>query len=142
VRGIGATETLNGEGKHATMHDLSRHPYFERWRDPGSGIVSYLLKERVAPIQQTFYFTNSSVSRDEDWLWFYAGFPPNRQQMLGCVSLDPDRPSIRLFPQAGFSTRSPMVAPEGDAASFSPSPARRVLANAPSICAISSGVSS
>lgn len=100
------------------MHDLGRHPYFERWEDPESGIVSYLLKERVAPIQQTFYFTNSSVSRDENWLWFYAGFPPNRQQMLGCVSLDPDRPSIRCFPQAGFVPASPMVAPDGDAAYF------------------------
>lgn len=100
------------------MHDLGRHPYFEPWTDATSGVTSYVLRERVAPLQQSFYFTNSSVSADENWLWFYAAFPPNLQQMLGVVCLDPARPSIRYFPQAGFAATSPMVAPEGDAAYF------------------------
>lgn len=100
------------------MHDLSRHPYFKPWTDPQSGIVSYVLTERVAPVQQSFYFTNPSVSPDENWLWFYAAFPPNCGRMLGCVSLDPGKPEIKLFPQAGFTSASPMTGPEPDAAYF------------------------
>ena len=100
------------------MHDLKQHPYFEPWTDPVSGVESFILSERVAPIQQSFYFTNPSVSADEKWLWFYAAFPPNRQRMLGAVSLNPEKPEIQLLPQAGFTCASPMVAPEGDAAFF------------------------
>jgi hypothetical protein len=100
------------------MFDLSKHPYFERWVDPKSGVISYILMERVAPLQQAFYFTNSSVSADERWLWFYASFPPNRHPTLGCVCLDPATPMIRHFPQAGFLPTSPLVAPEGNAAYF------------------------
>jgi hypothetical protein len=100
------------------MFDLAKHPFFERWEDPVSGVVSYVLKERVAPIQQAFYFTNPSVSADERWLWFYAAYPPNQQKTLACVSLDPDHPVIRHFPQAGFTSVSPLVAPQGDAVYF------------------------
>ena len=100
------------------MYDLKRHPYFESWEDPASGVESFILNERIAPVQQSFYFTNPSVSADEKWLWFYAAFPPNLQSALGVVSLDPDNPEIQLLPQAGFTAVSPMVAPEGDAAFF------------------------
>jgi hypothetical protein len=100
------------------MFNLERHPYFERWTDPVSGVVSYVLKQRVAPLQQSFYFVNSSVSADERWLWFYTSFPPNRTPTLGCVSLDPEQPGIWHFPNAGFTGGSPMVAPEGNAAYF------------------------
>lgn len=100
------------------MHNLTRHPFFEAWTDPVSGVVSFILSERVAPVQQSFYFTNPCVSTDEQWLWFYAAFPPNRQRMLAAVSLDPGKLEIKLFPQAGFTGASPMVAPEGSAAFF------------------------
>ena len=99
-------------------HDLSTHPYFEPWIDPETGITSYLLNERVAPVQQSFYFVNPSVSPDEKWLWFYTAFPPNRQKTLGVVSLDPDNPLIMHYPQGGFTSGSPMVAPESDAIYF------------------------
>ena len=101
-----------------TMHDLRQHPHFESWTDPESNVESFVLNERVAPVQQTFYFTNASVSPDENWLWFYAAFPPNRQRMLGVASLNPECPMIKLFPQAGFSGASPLVAAESDAAYF------------------------
>jgi len=100
------------------MHDLERHPLFESWKDPDSGVESFILNERVAPVQQSFYFTNPSVSPDENRLWFYAAFPPNRQRVLGVVSLNPEDPGIKLFPQAGFTSASPMVGPESDAALF------------------------
>ena len=50
------------------MYDLSRHPFFETWTDPQTGAVSYILKERVAPIQQVFYFTNPGFSPDGEYL--------------------------------------------------------------------------
>ena len=96
-------------------YDLRRHPYFESWTDPESGVESFILNERVAPLQQSFYFTNPSISQDEKWLWFYTAFPPSPHKFLGAVSLDPDTPDKRLFLQAGFSSVSPMVAPQGDA---------------------------
>ena len=57
------------------MHDLSRHPFFETWTDPQTGAVSYILKERAAPIRRNFYFTNPGFSPDREYLWFTAGFP-------------------------------------------------------------------
>jgi len=104
--------------KGSKMYDLSKHPFFEKWTDPASGVESFLLKKRVAPIQQSFYFTNQSISENGEWLWFYTIFPPNRQRTLAVVSLNPDKPVIRHFPQAGFTCASPMLAPDGDAIYF------------------------
>ena len=100
------------------MYDLSSHPYFTRWQDPESGIVSYILTERVAPLQQSFYFTNFSLTPDQKYLWFYVAFPPNSQRMLGVVNLDPDNPEIRYYPQSGFSDASPLVAPDNSGVYF------------------------
>jgi hypothetical protein len=99
-------------------YDLSQHPYFVPWTDPESGVVSYLLARRVAPLQQSFYFVNASVSPDERWLWFYTAFPPNREKALAVVSLDPANPSIQRYAQAGFTGASPMVTPESDGVYF------------------------
>ncbi len=92
---------------------LERHPYFEAWTDPKSGVVSYLLTERVAPIQQSFYFTNPSLSSDEQWLWIYASCPPGEGRTLAAVSLDPDQPAIRHFSGSIFNDASPMVSEDG-----------------------------
>src|SRR3712207_942854 len=101
-----------------TPATLTDHPHFTPWTDPESGVESFILTERVAPLQQSFYFTNPSVSPDERWLWFYTAFPPAPYKCLAVVSLDPARPLIRHFPAAAFTTVSPMVAPEGDAVYF------------------------
>ncbi len=98
--------------------DLSHHPHFTSWTDPESGVESFLLTERAAPVQQSFYFTSPSLSPDERWLWFYAAFPPAPYRVLGVVSMDPDDPEIHLFPETAFSSNSPLVAAEGDAAYF------------------------
>ena len=100
------------------MYDLNKHPFFESWQDPVSGVDSFILSKKIAPFQQSFYFTNSSISADEQWLWFYAVFPPNKQRTLAAVSLNPAKPEIKHFPQAGFTGVSPMVAPEGNAVYF------------------------
>ena len=80
--------------------DLERHPFFDEWRDPVSGASSYVLTERVAPVQQSLYFATPSVSWDGRWLWFYCAHPPGAMRTLGAVCLDPDRPEIRHFPNA------------------------------------------
>ena len=97
---------------------LSKHPFFEPWADPESGAVSFLLNRRVAPVQQSFYFTNASLSADERWLWFLAAFPPSPNKMLAAVSMDPADPRIVSFPGSAGRRTSPCVAPEGDACYF------------------------
>jgi hypothetical protein len=97
---------------------LDGNPYFEPWVDPQSGIVSYILTARVAPVQQGFYFATPSVSRDEQWMWFYTGHPPAERHTLGVVSLDPAKPFIRHYPNAQFTSESPMVDDSGDAIFF------------------------
>ena len=92
---------------------LARHPFFEPWTDPISGVRSYILTERVAPVQQSFYYTNSSLSADEKWLWIRVAFPPAPGKMLAVVSMDPRQPFIRHFPHAVFDAEA-MVAEEGD----------------------------
>ncbi len=95
---------------------LDEHPYFERWTDPQSGVVSYILNERVAPVQMGFYFTNPSISKDEKWLWFYTAYPPGDRKTLSVVSLE--KPFIRHYPNAQFTSASPMIDDYGDAIYF------------------------
>jgi len=95
-------------------YDLARHPYFERWVDPGTGVESFILTERVAPVQQAFYFVNPSVSDDGRWLWFYCAFPPAPMRTLGVVCLDPDEPMIRHYPATQFHRESPLVLPSAE----------------------------
>ena len=98
------------------MYDLSKHPYFTEWIDPESGAKSFVLAKKIAPIQQSFYFTNSSLSADEKYLWFSAIYPPSpiTSHMLGVVSLDPENPFIQVFPETVFTDHSPLVTPEGN----------------------------
>jgi hypothetical protein len=93
--------------------NLDRHPYFRRWVDPQTGVASYILDKRVAPMQQSFYFTNPSLSPDEKWLWFYAIFPPGDRNTLGVVSMDPGNPFIRHYPNAQYTEASPMADDDG-----------------------------
>lgn len=98
--------------------NLDRHPFFTPWKDPTSGALSYLLTERVAPVQQAFYFVNPGASDDERYLWFYCGHPPGGQHTLGVVCLDPARPFIRHFPGTQFAAETPLVLPGGEACLF------------------------
>jgi len=96
----------------AKNYDLSQHPYFTKWEDPESKVVSYILTKRVAPVQFPFYFTNSSISPDGEYLFFYVGFPPSQHLYIGIVALNPENPWIAWYPQTSFAEASPMVAPD------------------------------
>jgi len=97
--------------------DLERHPHFVPWVDPRSGVRTFLLNERVSPVQQTFYFVNPGISADGRFLWFYSAWDPAPYKTISVVSLDPDAPLIRNFPHA-MPEGNPLVAPEGDAIYF------------------------
>jgi hypothetical protein len=102
-----------------TSEPLHSHPFFTSWRDPQSGVETFILTERVAPVQQTFYYVNSGVTPDEKWLWFYTAFPPALGHRLGCVSLDPEHPVIRHFPAVAHTNNDlPLVSPGGDGVYF------------------------
>ena len=66
-----------------TLPDLTASAAFRPWTDPESGITSYLLHDRVAPLQQSFYFTNRSFSEDGAYLWFYWRPASGRQLLRG-----------------------------------------------------------
>ena len=82
-------------------YDLSQHPYFTAWRDPESNVTSYILTERVAPVQENFYFTFECMSADGELLWFQATHPPGGGRSLAVVGLNPEAPFIRHWPNAG-----------------------------------------
>lgn len=87
---------------------------FTPWRDPASGVTSYLLTRRVAPLQQSFYFTNRSMDREGRYLWFYAAFPPGGGAKSGrtLAVADLREGAVRLVPEAMFRDTSPMVDPD------------------------------
>jgi hypothetical protein len=95
--------------------DLAACAAFRPWTDPGSGITSYLLDERVAPLQQSFYFTNRSLTDDGAYLWFYCAHPPGGNAYEGRTLgvLDVEREQVRWFPETQFRDASPMVGPDG-----------------------------
>jgi hypothetical protein len=84
---------------------------FTRWRDPVSGVESLILSKRIAPIQQSFYFTHSGFSADGRYLWFYIAFPPGGDAYLGrrLGVIDFTEEAVRVFPETLFSDASPFV---------------------------------
>lgn len=100
------------------MFDLSKHPYFTEYTDPKSGIVSYILTEKVATLQRHFYFAQPSITSDGKYLWFLCFNPPARYMTLGVVSLDPEHPFIKNFPYAAPQGGHPCITPEGDGVYF------------------------
>jgi hypothetical protein len=96
------------------MFSPEQSSLFHFWRDPISGVQSMLLKGSVvAPLQQSFYFTNPGMTPDGRFLWFYCAFPPagdaNYGRCLGVVDFGDD--TIRYFPETQFLDASPCVDP-------------------------------
>ena len=94
-----------------TYSSIEQSPLFKRWRDPVSQVESLILSRRVAPLQQSFYFTNTSLTDDGRFLWFYASFPPGGDayygRQLGVV--DFAEQEVRHFPETLFMDASPHV---------------------------------
>jgi len=62
-------------------------PLFTKWIDPASGIESLILTERVAPLQKSFYYTNTSFSADGRFMWIDCAFPPGTMCQLALADL-------------------------------------------------------
>ena len=67
--------------------DIAKSRLFRPWKDPKSKITSFILHERVAPVQKTFYFTNPCFSNDERYFWFQVAWPPATTYTLAMANL-------------------------------------------------------
>ena len=90
---------------------LSNPRLFEPWTDPASGITSYLLAPRIAPVQQSFYFTNPCLSSDGRYLWFYTAYPPSGSSDQGrtLAVVDLVSGTVTACPETQFRDASPFV---------------------------------
>jgi hypothetical protein len=86
---------------------------FTRRENPSNGVASFVLTERAAPVQQSFYYTSPSFSDDGRFLWLGCGFPPpggrHAQQVLGVVDFETDE--LRVYPETHFTSARPLVNP-------------------------------
>jgi hypothetical protein len=84
---------------------------FIRWKNPKSGIESFVLTERLAPVQQTFYFTNPSMTDDGRFLWVSLQYPPaggrHAAAVLGVV--DFERDEMRVYHETQHPSARPVV---------------------------------
>lgn len=96
------------------MLDLARHPFFTPWTNPESGVTLYLLTRKIAPVQEAFYFVNSSFSGNGRYLWLYCAFPPSGSAAQGrtLAVIDFERGEMTHFPDTQFNHASPWVEPE------------------------------
>jgi hypothetical protein len=95
------------------MKNSETSALFTPWTDPVSGVTSQILTPRVAPVQQSFYFTSPSMTEDGRWLWFYTAHPPAGSADAGraLAVADLERGTVRTFPETAFRDASPMVDP-------------------------------
>lgn len=93
------------------MTPLDNPDLFETWTDPTSGVTSYVLTPRVAPVQQSFYFTNPSLSADGRYLWFYTAYPPSGSSDQGrtLAVADLASGSVTACPETQFRDASPFI---------------------------------
>ena len=91
--------------------DILQSDLFTAHVDPDSGVTSYILSKKVAPVQEAFYFVNDSMSRDGRYLWFYCAFPPSGSASQGRTLgvLDFESGEVRHFPETQFLNASPYV---------------------------------
>jgi len=79
------------------MINLNDSSLFTPVAHPTSGVTSYVLTHKVAPVQQGFYFVNDSMSANGRYLWFYCAFPPALHRTLAVVDLVEQE--VRHFPE-------------------------------------------
>jgi len=84
---------------------------FTRWKNPTSGIESLVLTGRIAPVQQSFYFTNPSFTNDGRFLWVTCQFPPpggrHAVPVTGIVDFEKDE--MRVYHEVQQTSARPLV---------------------------------
>ena len=80
---------------------------FIQYRHPRTGIVSFVLTHRQAPVQRPFYFTNPSYTRDGRYLWIECAFPPrggyDAVPVLGVIDFLTDE--LRIYHETQWTGR-------------------------------------
>lgn len=93
------------------MIDPKASRLFTPWTHPDTGVTVYLLTEKVAPVQEAFYFVNDSMTHNGRYLWFYCAYPPSgssgQGRTLGVV--DFARDTVHQFPETQFQGASPYL---------------------------------
>lgn len=94
--------------------NLESSDLFTPWTDPKSGVSSYILTQKVAPHQQSFYFTNPAGSPDKRYYWFYCAYPPSGNALDGRTLgyIDFAEQTVRNFPETMFTDGSPAIHPQ------------------------------
>jgi len=84
---------------------------FSRWRNPVSGVESFILTERPAPVQKHFYYTNRSFTDDGRFLWVVCMYPPKggkfARPVMGVVDFEKDE--LRVHHEIQTSGDAPLV---------------------------------
>lgn len=90
---------------------FEKSPLFVPWTDPASRVTSYLLDRRVAPFQQSFYFTVDGLGGGGRFLWFYVAFPPGGDAYYGrqLAVADLHEHTVTHFPETQFADASPGI---------------------------------
>jgi hypothetical protein len=90
---------------------IEQSTLFTRWTNPVSKVESLILSRRIAPIQQSFYFTNPSLTNNGRFLWLYCSFPPGGDAYYGrqLAVIDFTEQSLRHYPETQFMDASPFV---------------------------------
>jgi hypothetical protein len=99
------------------MHTPETSRLFTRWRNPASGVDSFILTERLAPVQQSFYFTNPAMTADGRFLWLRCAYPPPGGKHAAPVSgvVDFQSDTFHVYHETQFSASSPLVDPASGA---------------------------
>ena len=58
------------------MYGIENSRHFEKYVDPVSSAETWVMKNEIAPMQQSFYFVIPSTTKDCRYLWFNVMFPP------------------------------------------------------------------
>ena len=84
---------------------------FEKWSDPASGITSYLLTRREAPLQQSFYFVTPSITTDGRYVWVRCVYPSSDLRPAGeyLAIIDFENDDFRVIPETLSTNGAPFV---------------------------------
>lgn len=82
-----------------TEKGLRTSPLFERHVDTESGLESFVLSSRVAPVQLALYFTQNAWTADGRYLWIACAYPPAGKQL---AVIDLDRMSLTAYPETAL----------------------------------------
>ena len=58
------------------MYSIETSKHFDKYTDPVSSVETWVMKNEIAPMQQSFYFVIPSTTRDCRYLWFNVMYPP------------------------------------------------------------------